>query len=97
VRRYNAQLRSLASAGSPFGAEGLPRHATTGQRKTSGAIPTVISTYQALVVALVAILPGAPYTFPVERLLGSYGVKCSDRLVRFLAGVGRSSTPSFWA
>jgi hypothetical protein len=45
----------------------------------------------------VAILPGASYTFAVERLLGSYGVKCSDRLVRFLAGVGRSSTPSFWA
>ena len=45
----------------------------------------VISTYQALAVALIALLPGASYTFAVERSLGSYGVKFSDRLVRFLA------------
>lgn len=45
----------------------------------------MLSTYQALAVALVALLPGASYTFAVERSLGSYGVKFSDRLVRFLA------------
>ena len=45
----------------------------------------MISTFQALAVALIALLPGASYTFAVERSLGSYGVKFSDRLVRFLA------------
>jgi hypothetical protein len=45
----------------------------------------VISTYQALLVALLAILPGASYTFAVERTIGSYGVNLADRLIRFLA------------
>ncbi|PXY16590.1 DUF6338 family protein [Prauserella muralis] len=45
----------------------------------------MISTFQALAVAFLALLPGASYTFAVERSLGSYGVKLADRLVRFLA------------
>ncbi|SFW11972.1 DUF6338 family protein [Amycolatopsis australiensis] len=44
-----------------------------------------LSTFQALVVALMALLPGASYTFAVERALGSFGVNFADRLVRFLA------------
>lgn len=45
----------------------------------------MITTYQALIVALLVILPGASYTFAVERTVGSYGVNFSDRLLRFLA------------
>ncbi len=45
----------------------------------------MISTFQALVVALVAVLPGAAYLFAYEREGGSYSVGLSDRLVRFLA------------
>lgn len=45
----------------------------------------LISTFQALAVALVALLPGASYTFAFERVAGSFGVKFSDRLIRFLA------------
>ena len=45
----------------------------------------MISTFQALEVALLALLPGASYTFAYERLAGAFGVKFSDRLVRFLA------------
>ncbi|WIX76785.1 hypothetical protein QRX50_35920 [Amycolatopsis carbonis] len=32
-----------------------------------------------------ALLPGAAYTFALERVAGSYGISFSDRLVRFLA------------
>lgn len=45
----------------------------------------MISTFQALMVALLAVLPGASYTFAIERMTGSYGVNLADRLVRFLA------------
>jgi hypothetical protein len=45
----------------------------------------VIATYQALIVAVLALLPGASYTFALERTIGSYGINFSDRLVRFLA------------
>lgn len=45
----------------------------------------MIATLQALLVALVALLPGASYMFAYERLVGSFGVGLSDRLVRFLA------------
>jgi hypothetical protein len=45
----------------------------------------VISTFQALAVALLALLPGATYTFAYERRVGGFGVSLSDRLVRFLA------------
>lgn len=42
-------------------------------------------TFQALVVAIVAVLPGAAYTFAYERVAGGFGSGLSDRLVRFLA------------
>jgi len=45
----------------------------------------VISTFQGLLVALLALLPGASYTFAYERVAGSFGISFSDRLVRFLA------------
>ncbi len=45
----------------------------------------MIATYQALIVAVLALLPGASYTFALERTMGSYGINFSDRLVRFLA------------
>jgi len=45
----------------------------------------VPSTLQAAAVALLAILPGAAYTFAFERFAGAYGVTLSDRIVRFLA------------
>ncbi|MFE5564804.1 DUF6338 family protein [Amycolatopsis japonica] len=45
----------------------------------------MISTFQGLLVAVLALLPGASYTFALERVAGSYGVSFSDRLVRFLA------------
>ncbi len=45
----------------------------------------MISTFQALAVALLALLPGATYTFAYERRVGGFGVSLSDRLVRFLA------------
>ncbi len=45
----------------------------------------MISTFQALGVALLALLPGASYTYAYERVVGGFGVSFSDRLVRFLA------------
>jgi hypothetical protein len=45
----------------------------------------VISTFEALGIVLLAVLPGAAYTFAFERIVGGYGVSLSDRLVRFLA------------
>ena len=50
-----------------------------------GETTGVISTFQALAVALLALLPGASYTFAYERVVGGFGVSLSDRLVRFLA------------
>jgi hypothetical protein len=46
---------------------------------------SVIDTYQALAVTLVALLPGALYTFNLERQAGRWGAGTSDRLLRFLA------------
>lgn len=46
---------------------------------------SVISDFQALIVALLALLPGASYTFAYERMVGAYGAAFGDRLVRFLA------------
>jgi hypothetical protein len=40
----------------------------------------VISTFQALAVTLLFILPGAAYTFALERVGGSCGVKLADRI-----------------
>lgn len=45
----------------------------------------MISTFQALLVAVIALLPGATYMFAVERFNVSYGLAFADRLVRFLA------------
>jgi hypothetical protein len=45
----------------------------------------MISTFQALAVAVVAVLPGAAYMFAYEREAGAFSVGMSDRLVRFLA------------
>lgn len=45
----------------------------------------MITTFQALAVAALAVLPGASYTFAYERRVGAFGVSLSDRLVRFLA------------
>lgn len=45
----------------------------------------MISTFSALAVAVLALLPGAAYLFAYEREAGAYSVGLSDRLVRFLA------------
>ena len=45
----------------------------------------MITTFQALAVTLLALLPGASYTFAYERVVGNFGVSFTDRLVRFTA------------
>ena len=45
----------------------------------------VVSTLQGLLVAVLALLPGASYTLAYERVAGSFGSKAPDRLIRFLA------------
>ena len=45
----------------------------------------MITTFQALAVTILFILPGAAYTFALERVAGFYGVKLADRIFRFLA------------
>jgi hypothetical protein len=42
-------------------------------------------TFTALVVLIVAVLPGAAYTFGFEREAGSFGVTTADRALRFVA------------
>lgn len=44
----------------------------------------VPDTAQALVVLVLALLPGALYVWSFERLVGSWGVGLSDRLLRFV-------------
>lgn len=44
----------------------------------------MISTFQALWVSVIAILPGALYIFSYERVVGSYGMALGDRIIRFL-------------
>ena len=41
-------------------------------------------TFQALVVLIVALLPGALYTWSFERLVGAWGVGLADRVLRFI-------------
>src|SRR5881396_2666344 len=41
-------------------------------------------TFQALGVAVIALLPGSLYVWSFERLAGAWGVKLSDRLFRFV-------------
>lgn len=45
----------------------------------------MITTFQALAVTVLAVLPGALYVFGVERQTGRWGVTLSDRLLRFTA------------
>jgi hypothetical protein len=45
----------------------------------------MVDTFQAIAATLLAILPGAAYTFGYERVVGSFGVNLSDRFVRFFA------------
>jgi hypothetical protein len=44
----------------------------------------VPSTLQALLVTLLAILPGAMYTWAFERIAGRWGIGLTDRLYRFI-------------
>ncbi|MDP5182988.1 DUF6338 family protein [Blastococcus sp. BMG 814] len=44
-----------------------------------------MTTFQAVAVTLLAVLPGASYTFAFERVAGAYGASLSDRLIRFAA------------
>jgi hypothetical protein len=41
-------------------------------------------TFQAVLVFLVALMPGALYTWAFERVAGAWGVSLSDRLLRFI-------------
>lgn len=43
----------------------------------------LITTVQALVISLLALLPGALYLWSYERIGGAYGVRLADRLLRF--------------
>jgi len=45
----------------------------------------MVSTFQGLAVALLAVLPGALYTYGVERQAGRWGSAATDRLLRFTA------------
>lgn len=42
--------------------------------------------FHALLVMLVALLPGALYVWAFERQAGRYGIGLSDRLLRFVGG-----------
>jgi hypothetical protein len=44
----------------------------------------MVSTFQALAVALLAMLPGGLYTWAYERRAGAWGIGLSDRLFRFV-------------
>jgi hypothetical protein len=41
-------------------------------------------TFQALIVLIIALLPGALYTWSFERLVGAWGVGLADRVLRFV-------------
>jgi len=43
------------------------------------------STFDALVILIVAFIPGAAYVWAFERQAGPYGVTLADRMMRFLA------------
>jgi hypothetical protein len=45
----------------------------------------MVATFQAVAGIVLALLPGAAYTFAYERVAGPFGISLSDRLVRFLA------------
>lgn len=44
------------------------------------------STFQAVVVIVIALLPGALYVWAFERQAGRYGIGLSDRVLRFVGG-----------
>lgn len=44
----------------------------------------MVTTFQALVVVALAVLPGAIYVWAFERQVGAWGAGLSDRLLRFL-------------
>lgn len=44
------------------------------------------STFQAVVVIVIALLPGALYVWAFERQAGRYGIGLSDRILRFVGG-----------
>jgi hypothetical protein len=44
------------------------------------------STFQAIAVVVVALLPGALYVWAFERQAGRYGIGLSDRILRFVGG-----------
>ena len=44
------------------------------------------STFQAVVVLAIALLPGALYVWAFERQAGRYGIGLSDRILRFVGG-----------
>lgn len=52
----------------------------------------MITTFQAIAVVALALLPGALYTFAFERVAGAFGVALADRVLRFLA-----ATAVLWA
>jgi hypothetical protein len=43
----------------------------------------VVSTFQAIAVTVVALLPGALYVWGFEGQLGLWGIRLVDRLLRF--------------
>jgi hypothetical protein len=43
-----------------------------------------LDTFQAVAVTLLAVLPGALYTWSFEREVGNWGVSLSDRVLRFV-------------
>ncbi len=46
----------------------------------------MLDTFQAIAVALLALLPGALYVWGFEREAGQWGISAGDRFLRFVAG-----------
>ena len=56
------------------------------------------SSVTALAIILIAVLPGAVYTWAFEREAGAYGVTFADRTLRFLsASVVLLTGPGWWS
>lgn len=53
------------------------------------------STLEALVIVLVFVLPGAFYEWSYERVVGSWNVQLSDRILRFLGSSAVLHTLAF--
>jgi hypothetical protein len=47
-------------------------------------VAAVVETFQGVLVALLAVLPGALYTWGFEREAGQWGIGFADRLLRFV-------------